>query len=143
VEYNNHQQNLSGFWKGFYITTTIAVPLVTIGTGLPGKDKKRIRIGALMVVAAVMTFHHYLTSTPAETLCIVYGALLLIISYWLLKHHKARENGISFSEKHDGRELFEIESLLIGAGVSMIIPQETPQRFGGGDFGGAGSGGKF
>jgi hypothetical protein len=138
-----HQQEISSNWKGFYTATTILVPILTIASGFIQKDKKRIRIGALMVAGAIMTFHHYFTSTPVETLCIIYGALLLIISYWLLKHHKAGENGISFSEKHDGRELFEMESLLIGAGVSMIIPQETPQRFGGGDFGGAGSGGKY
>jgi hypothetical protein len=138
-----HQQNIGGTWKWIYIATTVVVPLVTIITGFLQKDKKRIRIGALMVAAAVMTFHHYLTSTPVETLCILYGALLLIVSYWLLKHHKARENGVSFSEKHDGRDLFEIESLLISAGVGMITPQQAPERFGGGDFGGAGAGGKF
>jgi hypothetical protein len=141
--FNMHQHEFGGNWKVLYIASTVLIPVLTIVSGFIQKDKKRIRIGALMIAGAIMTFHHYFTSTPVEILCIIYGALLLIISYWLLKHHKARENGISFSEKHDGRELFEIESLLIGAGVSMVIPQEAPQRFGGGDFGGAGSGGKF
>ena len=138
-----HQQEISSTWKGFYSATSALIPALTIASGFIQKDKKRIRLGVIMIAGAIMTFHHYLTSTPVETLCIIYGALLLLLSYWLLKHNKATENGISFSEKHDGRELFEIESMLIGAGVSMIIPQETPQRFGGGDFGGAGSGGKY
>jgi hypothetical protein len=138
-----HQQEIGSTWKGLYIATTILIPLITVISGFVRKDKKRIRVGILMIVGAIMTFHYYLTTTPVETLCIIYGALLLIISYWLLKYHKAKEHGISFSEKHNGRELFEIESLLVGAGVSMILPQNTPQRYGGGDFGRAGSGGKY
>lgn len=130
-------------WKWYYIITTAVVPLVTIVSGFLKKDKKRIRIGAFMVVAAVMTYHHYLSSTPVETLCIIYGSVLLILSYWLLKYYKARPNGVSFMEKQDGRSLFELESLMIGAGVSLVLPEQQTGRFGGGDFGGAGSGGRF
>jgi hypothetical protein len=141
--YYIHQQQIGGAWKELYTVTTVVVPLATIISGFLQKDKKRIRIGALMVAGAVMTFHHYVTDTPVETLCIIYGALLLIVSYGLIKYYRSRENGVSFSEKHDGRDIFDIESLLIGAGVGMITPQQAPDRFGGGDFGGAGSGGKF
>jgi uncharacterized membrane protein YfcA len=117
--------------------------LATIITGFLQKDKKRIRVGAFMVVGAVMTFHYYLTTTPTEILCILYGAMLLLISYWLLKHHKPKENGISFSERQDSAALYEIESMLIGAGVGMITPEQSGGRFGGGSFGGAGSGGSY
>ncbi|HLO82138.1 MAG TPA: hypothetical protein VK166_14320 [Chitinophagaceae bacterium] len=134
---------LSPFWRYFFAATTALVPLITIISGFLQKDKKRIRVGTFMVVGAVMTFHYYFTSTPTEILCIVYGALLLLISYWLLKHHKPKENGISFSERQDSAALYEIESMLIGAGVGMITPEQSGGRFGGGSFGGAGSGGNF
>ncbi len=131
------------FWKYFFIATTVLVPLITMITGFYQKDKKRIRVGSFMVVAAVMTFHYYFTSTPTEVLCIIYGSLLLLICYWLLKHHKPKENGISFTEKQDSAALYEIESMLIGAGVGMITPDHSGSRFGGGSFGGAGSGGSY
>jgi hypothetical protein len=138
-----HQEGTSGFWNVFFIVTTILIPLATVITGFMQKDKKRIRIGTLMIVAAVMTFHYYLTSTPTEILCIIYGSLLLLIGYWLLKHYKAKENGISFSEKHDSRSLFELESMLIGAGAGLVTPGNSGGRYGGGSFGGAGSGGSY
>jgi hypothetical protein len=138
-----YRKNLSAFWTYLFIATTILVPLATIITGFLQKDKKRIRVGAFMVVGAVMTFHYYLTTTPTEILCILYGAMLLLISYWLLKHHKPKENGISFSERQDSAALYEIESMLIGAGVGMITPEQSGGRFGGGSFGGAGSGGSY
>jgi hypothetical protein len=138
-----YRSEISGSWETFYIATTILIPLATVISGFMQKDKKRIRIGTLMVAASAMTAHYYFISPPVEILCIIYGSLLLLISYWLLKHHKAKENGISFSEKHDSRDLFEIESLLIGAGVGMITPENTGGRFGGGSFGGAGSGASY
>jgi hypothetical protein len=138
-----HGEGISGFWKVLFAATTVLIPLAKIITGFRQKDKKRIRIGILMVVAAVMTFHYYLTSTPTEILCIIYGSLLLLIGYWLLKHHKAKENGISFSERHDNGSLFEVESLLIGAGAGLVTPENSNSRFGGGSFGGAGSGSTF
>jgi hypothetical protein len=142
--YNSiHQEGINGFWNVFFVATTMLIPLATIITGFIQKDKKRIRIGTLMIAAAVMTFHYYLTSTPTEILTIIYGSLLLLIGYWLLKHHKAKDNGISFSEKHDSRSLFEVESLLIGAGAGLVTPENSGGRFGGGSFGGAGSGGTY
>jgi hypothetical protein len=131
------------FWKWFYIVMTILLPLVTIITGFTGKDKVRIRIGALMVVAGIMTFHFYMISPPNEVLCIIYGSVLLIISYILLKHYKAHKDGISFQDKGDPGKFNELESLLVGAGVGLIIHEPAPGRFGGGSFGGAGSGGEF
>ncbi|HEX5667569.1 MAG TPA: hypothetical protein VFX73_02135, partial [Chitinophagaceae bacterium] len=119
------------------------LPLVTIITGFTAKDKVRIRMGALMVVAGIMTYHFYMISPPNEVLCIIYGSVLLVLSYILLKHYKARKDGISFQDKGDPRAFNELESLLVGAGVGLVIQEPASGRFGGGSFGGAGSGGKF
>jgi hypothetical protein len=129
-------------WKIFYSLTTFIVPLVTFISGFRWYDKLRIRIGALMVVAGVVTFHYYVTNIPREVLAVVYGLLLFGAAYLIIRYFKSNA-GISFQERNENREVFEWESILIGAGADLVLPETLPPKEKGGSFGGAGAGGEF
>jgi hypothetical protein len=128
----------------FYIFTAI-VPLLYVYYGLKNKDKTLLWTGLILVVAAALTFKNYFSLGHPEITLTIAGAIMINIAYLSIKALKTPKYGITFEEEPDEDNFLKsnIEAVMIAQDFGQH-PQATPDtKFGGGDYGGAGSGGSF
>lgn len=129
----------------FYIFTAI-IPLFYVYFGLKKKNKTLLWSGLLLIAAAVLTFKYYFSLGHPEITLTLAGMILVIVSYTCIKILKIPKYGITFEEEPDEDNFLRsnAEALVIAqnfGGQNAEIPSGT--QFGGGGFGGAGSGGNF
>jgi hypothetical protein len=130
----------------FYILTAI-VPLAYTYFGLKQKDKTLLWSGLILVAASVLTFKYYFSLGHPEITLTVLGIILIVVAYYAINYFKAPKHGITFAElidedsflKSNAEALIVLESLTQN---STQLPQEGIE-FGGGQSGGAGSGGNY
>ncbi|MCE9540556.1 MAG: hypothetical protein K8R85_15250 [Bacteroidetes bacterium] len=129
----------------FYIFTAI-IPLLYVYYGLKKKDKTLLWTGLLLIAAAVLTFKYYFSLGHPEITLTIAGMILIMVSYVCIKMLKTPKYGITFEEEPDEDNFLRsnAEALVIAQNFgaqSAETPSDT--QFGGGGFGGAGSGGNF
>jgi hypothetical protein len=124
---------------------TMLFPVACFAKGIKSKDILLVRCGVLFICAAVLTFRNYYAIVPAEIAMLIAGALLIGITYWLMKYLQQPKHGFVFAEEDsEVKESANLEALLVGEAFSHQQPAaaEDP-RFGGGSFGGAGAGSNY
>ncbi|MES2138105.1 MAG: hypothetical protein V4511_00250 [Bacteroidota bacterium] len=129
----------------FYMFTAI-IPLLYVYYGLKKKNKTLLWSGLLLIAVAVLTFKYYFSLGNPEITLTLAGMVLIIVSYVCIKVLKTPKYGITFKEEPDEDNFLRsnAEALVIAqnfGGQNAEIPSGT--QFGGGGFGGAGSGGNF
>jgi len=129
----------------FYIFTAI-IPLLYVYFGLKKKNKMLLWTGLLLIPAAVLTFKYYYSLGHPEITITLAGLVLIIVSYTCIRILKTPKYGITFEEEPDEDNFLKsnTEALVIAQTFgrqNAETPSET--QFGGGGFGGAGSGGNF
>ncbi len=124
---------------------TFTIPLIFIARGIQEKDTILIRVGLLLIAAIIVTVRYYYNFAPVEIIMVISGILLLIISYGLIKYLKKPKYGFTRNESisTDLKEMETIESLILAETFSQVPATSNATKFGGGDFGGAGSSGEF
>jgi uncharacterized membrane protein YgcG len=126
----------------FWITT-IFLPLGYIAWGIRTKNAIMLRVGLLLVAGAVYTFRTYYHVMPIEVALSIGGAVLLAISYAVIKHLKTPKHGFTTAplKRSSVLDHLNIESMIIGEtfGHTGTAPTETTSPFGGGSAGGGGS----
>lgn len=130
----------------FYILTA-AVPLLYIYFGLKRKDKTLLWSGLILLSASALTFKYYFSLGHPEIALTAAGIVLIIVAYYSIKYFKTPKHGITFEEQIDEDSFLKsnIEALIIVESLthkSASVSQDGVE-FGGGQSGGAGSGGSY
>ncbi|HEX9510002.1 MAG TPA: hypothetical protein VF939_05935 [Puia sp.] len=136
-------QSLPMGWL-FWILT-IATPLFYIFQGIRKKDVIFLWVGLGLIAAAVLTIRNYYHVLPVEWALVLGGALLIAVSYVLIKHLRVPRHGFT-GEVTDDRHLLQslpIESLVIAESFTTPPTPSNDFRFGGGSGGGGGAGGQY
>ena len=138
----NEQSVLSAGW--FFWGWTFALPILYLVAGIKRKDILLIRAGILLIVAAILTFRNYYSIISAEAAMIIGGLILVPMSYWLMRFLRGGKHGFEYNpdaateSKYADAEAFALSQVLAQQPAPL---QET--NFGGGSFGGAGSGSSY
>ncbi|MBC8987072.1 hypothetical protein H9X96_14965 [Pedobacter sp. N36a] len=129
----------------FFWLWTFGVPLVYIGMGLKQKEVILLRSGLILVAMAAFTFRNYYHILPIEMVLVIVGALLLGLSYGIMRYLKTPKHGFTAEELEGDQVLdqLKVESLVVSGtfGTGTTSPEGT--RMGGGNFGGGGASGNF
>ncbi len=130
----------------FYILTAL-VPLGYIYVGLKQKDKTLLWSGLALLAASALTFKYYFSLGHPEIALTASGIVLIVVAYFSIKYFKIPKYGITFEEQVDEDSFLKTnaEALII---VESLTQKTTPLsqdgvEFGGGQSGGAGSGGSY
>ncbi len=128
----------------FYILTAI-VPLVYVYYGLKNKDKLLLWIGLILIVIAALTFKNYFSLGHPEIILTLSGFIMIVIAYVSIRILKTPKYGITFEEEPDEDNFLKsnAEAMMIAQNFGQNEQTSSDTKFGGGNFGGAGSGGNF
>ena len=129
----------------FYVLTVI-VPIAYIVYGLNKKNKVSLWVGLLFVALSAITFKYYFSLGHPEISLTIAGILMLVIAYVSIRYLKTDKQGFTYKEEIDEDNFLKsnIEALAIVQSFSQQPDNATKtEEFGGGEFGGAGSGGNF
>lgn len=145
-ELSNELHNTPGaplpFGFIFWIIT-ILLPLGYITWGIKTRNMIMLRIGLLLVAGAVYTFRTYYHILPIEVALSIGGAVMLLISYAVIKYLKTPKYGYTTAPLTRSNLLdhLNVESIIIGETFSHTgaAPSQPDSRFGGGSAGGGGS----
>jgi hypothetical protein len=127
---------------------TIMLPFIYTAWGIVKKDILLLRTGLLLLIAAILTVRNYYHVLPVEWALSTGGFLLLIIVYAVVRYLKTPKHGYTYAEQYLGNKAdqINIESIITAATASQVPvnnPAPETSRFGGGSFGGGGSGSNF
>jgi len=122
---------------------TILLPFAYIGWGAKSRNMIMLRIGLLLVAGAVYTFRTYYHVLPIEVALSIGGAIMLLISYAVIKYLKTPKHGFTTAplKRSSILDHLNVESIIIGEtfGNTGTAPTDAGSRFGGGSAGGGGS----
>ena len=129
----------------FFWLWTFGIPLVYLAIGLRKKEVILLRSGLILVAAAAITFRSYYQILPIEVMLVFIGALLLGLSYGLMRYLKTPKHGFTAEEVGDDQLLdqLKVESLIVSGTFGEGATAPEGSRMGGGNFGGGGASGNF
>lgn len=129
----------------FWVLTFI-IPAIYLWQGLTKRNRMLNILGTLGLIAAVMTFHEYTGFVPLNVALTLGGLALIGIAVFGIRYLASPKHGFTDAPDDDSpNELFlsaASMAALQATGNATHVPKDTP-RYGGGDFGGAGSEGKY
>lgn len=129
----------------FFWCWTVLVPLIYVGFGLIRKDVILIRMGLLLIAAAIFTIRYYYHIVDIEWALTIGGLVLIGIAYALHKYLKVPRYGFTADELSSNNILAKqiAESMAISATANTTTHLPADNRFGGGSFGGGGASSNF
>lgn len=133
-------------WPGLFWLLTFSIPTVYLWQGLLKKDRMLIILGVLGWIGAVITFHEYKALVPLNAALTIGGLTLIGIAVGGIQLLRSPKNGFTDAPDDDSPDEFFIHTETIAAIQAAAGTQPDAKhdvRFGGGDFGGGGSEGKY
>lgn len=129
----------------FFWFCTAAIPTAYVYYGIRKKDLLFIRTGVVLAVASVFTFRYYHAILSASVAMILFGLLLVITSYLLIKYLRKTRGGFTSLATIDATKLVaDAEALIIAQAFGHKADHHSNGvEFGGGSSGGAGATGNF
>lgn len=124
---------------------TFTIPPFYIFYGLKKKDNLFYRTGIVLMILSVLTVRYYHTVMPAEIAMIIFGSLIVAITYALIKYLSTPKKGFTFENTgHKEKMMIDAEALIIAQVFGKKhIPQNNAVQFGGGSSGGGGATGGY
>jgi hypothetical protein len=130
-------------FSAFFWLWTMVLPFVYLGWGTFKKDTILLRMGLILIAAAIATFRYYYHVLPLDIALTIGGTLILGIAYAVMRFLKIPKYGFTYTElaTENMLDYLKVESLIVAETFAKIpsAPAEERTRFGGGDFGGGGS----
>ncbi|MBD2755948.1 hypothetical protein [Spirosoma validum] len=125
---------------------TFVIPTIYLWQGLVKRNRMLTILGVLGWIAAVMTFHEYHALVPLNVALTIGGFVLIGIAVAVIQYLRQSKSGFTdVPDEESPNELLSnlgtIASIQATTGAQHIPKDDI--RFGGGDFGGAGSEGKY
>jgi hypothetical protein len=125
---------------------TFGIPITYLWQGLQKKDRMLIILGALGLIAGVMTFHEYFALVPLNMALTIGGLTLIGLAVLGIRFFRQPKNGFTDAPDDDSPDEFFVNTealTAIQATANTHHNTNDDVRFGGGSFGGAGSEGKY
>ena len=126
----------------FYFLT-IAIPIYYLWYGIKTKNSLFLRLGLIITALTVLTFKYYYSSGHTEITLTLAGAILLSLSYYVMKLLKTPKNGFTreriLTDKWADKNL---EATIISQTMGGNQIDDTFKGEGG-NFGGGGASGSF
>ena len=129
----------------FFYIHTVVVPIIYLYVGIKKKQMSWIRTGLIVIAFSVFTFKYYFSLGHPEITLTLAGLILIIVSVVLMRYLKIPRNGYTGERLLQRNKGFlEAEALIIAQTTGgNIIEKNSPESFGGGDFGGGGAGSNY
>jgi len=129
--------------QGLFLALTIIFPLLLITLGLYYKQKFMLHSGLFLLMPTVATIRAYYAVMPIELALTLGGLVLILVSYFSIKHIQKNDTPFTFEAEND-EDLTNAEILLTLQQLgSKNTDTPSDKTFGGGTFGGAGAEGSF
>lgn len=125
---------------------TFVIPVLYLWQGIQKKDRMLIILGILGLIAAFITFHEYKALVPLNVALTIGGVVLVSLAITGIQYLRKPKNGFTDAPDDDSPDEFFLTSEMLttiqaAAGASHAPKHDV--KFGGGDFGGGGSAGKY
>jgi hypothetical protein len=130
----------------FFYAFTFIVPIAYLAYSLLKKDRQMLWIGLLALAFSVYSIRFYYAVLSLETFLTIAGLVLFAFTYFTIKKLKNNTKGVTFQpDRFTNTKAFSDAEALIASQLDLQPEtiRESPMEFGGGNFSGGGSGGKF
>ena len=99
----------------------------------------------LLILSVFYVKHLFYPSLAPEWAALVYGLLLIAVSYFVIRYLRKGKSRFTYKVKADGLGLTHIEQLAVTAAFSGtgLSSTEKGTQFHGGSFGGGGAGSDY
>ncbi|MVM35333.1 hypothetical protein GO755_35250 [Spirosoma sp. HMF4905] len=131
-------------WLFWFLT--FGIPAVYVWQGLTKKNRMLIILGVLGLIAAVATAHEYTALVPLNVALTIGGLVLIGIAIVGVRYLRQPKYGFTDAPDDDSPNEFFMNAAtatVVQATSSIHHGPKNDLRFGDGDFGGAGSEGKY
>lgn len=129
-----------------YWTWTLAIPALLIWYALRKRESLSIRLSLLAILSVFYAQHQFYPLFEHELAAVIYGLLLMLAGWMAILYLKPENSAYSFRHGGDEGDLPGQNTFLVVAGFAdagQKAPATTDTSFGGGGFGGAGTGSEF
>ena len=127
---------------GLFWLLTFAIPLAYLTLGIRRRNRMLLIVAVLGLAGAVATVRHYVGTWPWSVALAIDGVVIIGLAVWLIRYLSTPKGG--FADTLDDEPplalLRHVGTLTTIQGTTNAQDQPTGPRFGGGDFGGGGSG---
>ena len=125
---------------GLFWLLTFVVPLLYLYATLRWTSLMFLILGSVALVASLVTLHHYYPFIPGDMATALLGLAGILTAVWLMRYLKEAKKGFIY-EPEESSEWTTLAGNIVATEVGHSAT-DTPQgpKFGGGDFGGGGSG---
>ncbi len=119
---------------------TFAVPLLYLYASIRWTSLTFLILGSIALVASLVTLHHYYPFVSGDLATALLGLAGILTAVWLMRYLKEAKKGFLY-EPEENSEWATLAGSIVATEIGHSATN-TPQgpKFGGGDFGGAGSG---
>lgn len=121
----------------FYVFSTV-IPFAYLFFGLKNQDRRLVMVGLAALGFSIFTYRFYFSILPIEWALTLGGAALVGFSIWGIWFLRTPKWGLTYQQTQTSKYR-DFEAFL----VSQALPNQGgggKMKFGGGDFGGGGSG---
>ncbi|RFS18012.1 hypothetical protein [Emticicia sp. C21] len=125
----------------FYLFTVI-IPFVYLFFGLKNQDRKMVMVGLAAFGFSIFTYRYYFSVMPLEWALTLGGAALVGFSVWGIWFLRTPKWGLTYQQTQTSKYR-DFEAFLVSQALPHQGGQGGKMKFGGGDFGGGGSGDKY
>jgi len=127
---------------------TFSIPIVYLFFSIKNKDRMMLWIGFLALCFSFFTFRIYYHILPPEVVLTLGGLIVFAFAYFSIKKLKHNKAGLTFKvDRFTNPNAFDNLQTLVTASQFGLKPEakveESPMKFGGGEFSGGGSSGEF
>ena len=125
---------------GLFWSLTFLIPALYLYAAVRWRSLQFLILGTLFLLASLYTFYYYHPFMPGDWATALLGLVGIGVAIYLMRYLKTARQGFIY-ELEENSEWGTLAGTIIAAEVGSHA-SETPQgpRFGGGDFGGGGSG---
>ncbi len=125
---------------GLFWLLTFLIPILYLYAAIRWRSLQFLILGTLFLVASLYTFYHYHPFLPGDWATALLGLVGIGIAVSLMRYLKTARKGFIY-EPEESAEWATLATTIVATEVGSQAA-ETPQgpQFGGGDFGGGGSG---
>lgn len=132
--------------RGLFWVLTFVIPAIYLWQGVTKRNRMLNILGTLGLIAAVMTFHEYIGFLPLNVALTLGGLALIGLAVFGIRYLAIPKHGFTDAPDDDSpNELFLNAASIMAVQAASSVPHAPKDnlRYGGGDFGGAGSEGKY
>lgn len=129
---------------GLFWLLTFVIPLLYLWQGAMKRNRMLLILGALGLIAAGMTVHEYVALLPLNVALTLGGLVLIGIAVVLIQYLAQPKYGFTDAPDEDSpNEFFANAATVVAVQATGATHHKNDLQFGGGDFGGGGSEGKY